>query len=85
MSQCFAHRCAAEVKHEVGRELARDRWVRVQSNQQDRCYAVRQAGGELNEPKFPSLTLQQVIDISFRDRRITDRDHLELRRLEGKV
>jgi hypothetical protein len=65
--------------------LATKNWVRITANLSLGAYEIFQAGGELPEPEWPTLTLTELLRIAFRDRFIKDLNHPILRRLRGEV
>jgi hypothetical protein len=65
--------------------MAKGAWVRVQANMALGAYEVYEARGDLPEPKWPDLSLTEILKIAFKDRHITDLDHPILRRLRGDV
>jgi hypothetical protein len=66
-------------------QLAMKHWSRVVANMSLGGYEVFQATGQLPEPEWPELTLQQILRIAFKDRFITALDHPVLRKLRGEV
>jgi hypothetical protein len=65
--------------------MAQERWVRVQANMSLGAYDVHYAGGELPEPKWPELSLADILRVAFKDKRIDSHDHPVLRRLRGEI
>jgi hypothetical protein len=65
--------------------IARDRWVRVQANLALGAYEVFEATGDLPAPKWPDISLAEILRIAFKDKHITELDHPVLRRLRGEV
>ena len=43
------------------------------------------ATGQIGEPAWPDVSLQEIIKIAFRDQMITDWNHPVLQRLRGEV
>ena len=70
--------------HEAA-NLARTHWVRVRPNMGIQAYDIDLTTARLPEPSWPALTFRQVLDITFRGKRISDLDHPVLRRLRGEV
>lgn len=64
---------------------AKSRWVRITANMSLGAYDVAVASGQVAEPSWPSLSLQEIIKIAFRDKLISDWDHPVLQRLRGEV
>ena len=64
---------------------AKSRWVRLTANMNLGAYDVAVASGQIAEPEWPGITFQQIIDIAFRDKKISDWNHPVLRRLRGEV
>jgi hypothetical protein len=63
--------------------LAESRWVRVAANMAGGMYDVYEAAGELSDPIWPELTLQEILKLSFKDRFIQSLDHAAIRALKG--
>ncbi len=66
-------------------EKAMDRWVRVSANMSLGAYEIFEAVADIPEPEWPEVSFQEVLEIAFRDRFITDFDHPVLRRLRGEA
>ena len=66
-------------------ELAETRWVRMAANMMAGCYDTFEATGELAEPVWPDLTLQEILKLCFKERFIRALDHPVLRALRGEV
>jgi hypothetical protein len=62
---------------------AKSRWVRVTSNMSLGAYEVSVAAGQIPEPVWPPLSMQEIINIAFRDQMISDWSHPVLKRLRG--
>ena len=65
--------------------LAREQWVRIAANMSLGSYEVFTATGELPEPDWPDLSFQEIMDIAFKGKFITDLDHAAIRRLRGAL
>jgi hypothetical protein len=59
-------------------------WCRAISNRQVGAYEVREAPGLLKEPAWPEMPFQQLLELAFKDRCITEWDHPALRSLRGE-
>jgi len=66
-------------------DMARKQWVRVHPNQGLGGYEVVVPSSELPEPEWPDLSLEQILELAFRDRFIDSVDHPVLRKLRGEV
>lgn len=64
--------------------LAESCWVRVAANMLAGLYDTFQAGGDLPDPQWPELSIQEVLRLCFRDRFIRDSDHPALKALRGE-
>ena len=64
--------------------LAEAKWVRVAANMGGGMYDVFEALGELTEPDWPELSLQEILRLCFKDRFINDVDHPAIRALRGE-
>jgi hypothetical protein len=74
------HRSAAEAA-----EKAIDHWVRITANMSSGAYDIDLAVGNLGEPKWPELSMLEILRIAFKDRLIDDYDHAVIRRLRGEM
>jgi hypothetical protein len=66
-------------------QLAMRNWTRVVANMALGGYEAFQATGQLPEPEWPDLPLQELLRIAFKDRRISTLDDPLLRRLRGEA
>jgi hypothetical protein len=64
-------------------ELARTRWVRLVADMGLSGYRIYQAQGELSDPEWPDKSLQELLQIAFRDRIVDSDNHPVVRRLRG--
>ena len=65
--------------------LAEDQWVRVAANMAGGMYDVFEAVGELSEPTWPELSLQELLKLCFKDRYIQSLDHPAVKSLRGEI
>ncbi len=66
-------------------ERAETAWVKLQSNRDLGAYEVYQGSDDLPAPEWPDYTFQQILDVAFRNFRITDLEHPAIKRLHGKI
>lgn len=66
-------------------EIAQRSWVRLVANRAFGAYDVMQATGNLDDPKWPDLDFEGVLQLAFKDRVISSADHPVIRRLRGEV
>ena len=66
-------------------ERAVSNWIRVTSNLSLGAYEIFQASGDLAPPKWPEVSLLELLEIAFRQRYIDDPNHVVLRRLRGEI
>jgi hypothetical protein len=69
----------------VAADTATTRWVRVRSNQTTGQYNIVAAKHDLGEPKWPDMSLQEILQLAFKDRIITSHDHPLLKQLRGEL
>ncbi len=69
----------------VAAKLAATKWVRLAANMSAGHYDTFVATGELSEPEWPELSLQEIVKLCFKDRFIDNVDHPVLRALRGEV
>jgi hypothetical protein len=65
-------------------EIGKTHWIRLRANRSLGAYEVFEAQGDIADPEWPDLTLQQIVEIAFKGRFITSWDHPALRRLRGE-
>jgi len=63
--------------------LAERKWIKVSAGAGQ--YNVDEAAGQLSEPEWPELSLQELLRLAFQDRYITSPDHPVIRALRGLV
>lgn len=63
--------------------LAESSWIRLAANMGGGMYDAYEAAGELSEPTWPELSLQQILKLCFKDRFIQTLDHPVIRALRG--
>jgi hypothetical protein len=66
-------------------EHATRRWVRIAANMTLGAYEIFGAAGDLPEPKWPDLSLQELLKLAFKDTKIDRPDHPVVQRLRGAV
>jgi hypothetical protein len=73
------HRSAAQAA-----ELAQTKWIRIRANMGLRAYEIDVAGVTHSDPIWPAdITLQNLIEIAFKERFINRIDHPVVQRLRG--
>lgn len=66
-------------------EHAREKWVRIESDKSASVYQIHEAQGSLEEPKWPDLSLDELINIAFAGRVINDLEHPKVQSALGKI
>ena len=72
--------------HETAREaaeLAKKAWVRLSADMSLGAYRIYRAEGALSDPTWPEKSLNELLEIAFKDRIIDREDHPVVRRLRG--
>jgi hypothetical protein len=64
---------------------ARKQWVRVAANMSLGGYELYEATGELSPPKWPDLSMREILSIAFKDNFIRDINHIVLKKLRGEA
>lgn len=64
-------------------DIAQNKWVRIQGNMSLGYYEVSVAQGDLGEPDWPSVTIEELLDKAFAGRIVDSEDHPIVRRLRG--
>jgi hypothetical protein len=65
--------------------MAESKWVRVVANTSIGAYEVYEATGNLPEPKWPEMSMEQILSIAFKNRFIDNLNHPVLQRLRGEA
>src|SRR5262249_17762684 len=60
---------------------ARSTWIRIAADMSFGNYRVWEAKAALGEPKWPSLSFQEIVRLAFQERRISSLDHPVVKRL----
>jgi hypothetical protein len=66
-------------------ELAKGSWIRMPADMSLGCYRIYQAEGQLSEPVWPDKTMNEIMEIAFRDRIVDSENHPVVRRLRGRA
>ena len=66
-------------------ELARDKWLRLMSNQSLGSYETLVAATMYPDPTWPEFGLEEWLRLGFRDRVISSLEHPVVRRLRGEM
>jgi hypothetical protein len=66
-------------------QIAEKSWIRLVSNRSFGAYEVMQAAGNLEDPEWPELTFQELVNLAFKDKVVDRLDHPVLRRLRGEL
>jgi len=64
-------------------QLAKTKWVRMAADMSLSGYRIYEAQGQLSDPTWPDKTLNELLEIAFRDRVIDREDHPVVRKLRG--
>jgi hypothetical protein len=64
---------------------AETEWVRLKSDRVLGAYTVETATGITETPRWPDYGFAKLLEIAFRDRRVTSLEHPVLKRLRGEV
>jgi hypothetical protein len=65
-------------------DLAKRKWIRIVSNKSLSAYEIIQREGVSPEPKWPELSMGEIMKIAFKDKIIGDLDHPVLCDLLGR-
>jgi hypothetical protein len=65
--------------------LAKSRWVSVRANMPLGAYEIFRGDEALSEPQWPDKSLEEIMNIAFRGRLISDPGHPVIKRLRGQV
>jgi hypothetical protein len=65
--------------------MAESKWVRVVANISIGGYEAYEATGNLPEPKWPEMSMEQILSVAFKNRYIDTLNHPVLQRLRGEA
>ena len=60
-------------------------WTKIQANKNIGAYEILSAEGDLEDPEWPELSLDELLEIAFKNKIINRPDHLVLLQLRGAV
>ena len=60
-------------------------WTSIQSNISLGTYKIYAAGGTTDEPKWPEMSMNEILDITFKNKIIDRLDHFVLQQLRGEA
>lgn len=66
-------------------EHAREKWVRIDSDKSAGIYQIYEAQGVLEEPKWPDLSLDELVNIAFLGRVINGLEHPKVQAALGVI
>lgn len=72
------------VAHEAALR-AESKWIRLAANMGVGTYDVFEALIEIDEPEWPELPFQRLLEMAFKDRFVDSIEHPVIRRLRGEV
>jgi hypothetical protein len=64
---------------------AKETWIKLAWDDSIRKHRIYNATGQLGDPKWPSLSLREILKLTFKDAIIDTMDHPVLRRLRGEI
>ena len=65
-------------------EEAKENWIRVSANMSLGAYDIYEALGNLSDPEWPEVSMDEIVRIAFRNAFVESYDHPVLRRLRGE-
>jgi hypothetical protein len=66
-------------------ERGSTKWIRISADMALGGYRIYEAIGDLGEPKFPDMPLNDMLEIAFKGRIIDSEDHPVVEKLAGRV
>lgn len=64
-------------------QVAKEKWIRVRANKIIGAYDIIEAQDQLADPKWPEISMNDILRLAFKDRIIVSLDHPEIKRLKG--
>jgi hypothetical protein len=68
----------------IARDIAKTQWIKVLSDRSLGGYRVFPAQGPIPEPKWPELSIEELLEIALRDKIIKSADHPMARKYQGR-
>ncbi|WP_342736260.1 hypothetical protein [Bradyrhizobium sp. B117] len=65
--------------------LAKTQWIRIQADMGLSGYRIYAAEGQLGEPKWPAEPFNELLDLAFKDRVISNQDHPMFNKILGRI
>ena len=66
-------------------ELAKSTWVRTCADMALGAYRIFEAEAKLSDPEWPDMTLNEMLEVGFKDRVIDSEDHPVFNKLLGRI
>ena len=66
-------------------ERAKHNWIRMVANMDLGAYEIYEATARLEEPQWPELAMEELLNIAFKGKFINTDDHPVLRQLRGEI
>ena len=60
-------------------------WTRTHAHMSLGAYEIHAAEGIMDEPKWPEMSKDEILDIAFKNKIIDRLDHFVLKQLRGKA
>lgn len=64
-------------------ELAKSSWIRMVADMSLGAYRIYKAEGVLSDPDWPHRSMNELLEVAFRDKVIDSEEHSLVRRLRG--
>jgi len=61
------------------------KWVRIQANMNAGQYEIIDSASDLGEPRWPNLSMEDLINDAFTDRIIDSLNHPYIRQIQGRI
>jgi hypothetical protein len=65
--------------------FAKEKWLKVLSNQSTGTYEQYISQGYRDEPEWPEMDLEEMLELAFKDRIIDDINHIVIQKLRGLI
>ena len=64
---------------------AKKKWIRLEPDKTAQGYNTWAAEANYDDPEWPDLTIQQYLEIAFKNTQIVSEDHPKIKQLFGRV
>jgi len=65
--------------------IAKKKWIRLEADLTSQGYNIIEAIGNYGNPEWPEMTMEEFLEIAFKNTQIVEEDHPKIKELYGKI